>query len=89
MELGLVSYLGFPIFLPNQAQCGTIRVLDNKRNAYSEDVENLMITLRNLIESNIEKAFMNQILGEENKRISDYLVEIQAFSRQSHHLFIL
>ena len=79
VELGLVSYLGFPIFLPNQAPFGTICVLDSKRNAYSEDVENLMITFRNLIESNIETVFMNQILGDENKRISDYLDEIQVF----------
>lgn len=79
IEFGLVSYLGFPILLPNQATFGTICVLDNKRNAYSEDIETLMITFRNLIESNLETVFMNQILGDENKRLSEYLGEIQAF----------
>jgi hypothetical protein len=38
-----------------------------------------MTTFRNLIESNLETVFMNQILGEENRRLSDYLDEIQAF----------
>lgn len=79
IKLGMVSYMGFPILLPNQVPFGTICVLDNKSNPYSEHIETLMTTFRNLIESNLETVFMNQILGEENRRLSDYLDEIQAF----------
>lgn len=79
VKLNMISYLGYPILLPNKQPFGTICVLDNKPKTYSETVETLMMAMRNLIEKNLEIVFMNQILGDENKRISDYLNEIQAF----------
>ena len=79
VKLNMISYLGYPILLPNKQPFGTICVLDSKPNAYSETVETLMMAMRNLIEKILEIVFMNQILGDENKRISDYLNEIQAF----------
>lgn len=79
LKLNMISYLGYPILLPNEQPFGTICVLDNKPNAYSDTLEILMMAMRNLIEKNLEIIFMNQILGDENKRISDYLNEIQAF----------
>ena len=35
-KLGMISYLGFPIAWPDGQIFGTICVLDDKRNAYSE-----------------------------------------------------
>lgn len=77
VELGMVSYLGFPIILPNRKHFGTICILDNKENPYSEDVERLMSKFKSLLESNLEIIFMNHILGDNNRRLSDYLHEIQ------------
>jgi len=42
IKLGMISYLGFPILLPDGKPFGTICVLDNKQNQYSENVEKLM-----------------------------------------------
>ncbi len=79
VKLNMISYLGFPIFLPNKKPFGTICVLDNKPNAYSEDTGTLLETIRNLIELNLETIFMNRVLEDENKRLCDYLTEIQIF----------
>lgn len=77
IKLNMISYLGFPIFLPNGKPFGTICILDNKENSYSETVENLLKSFREIIQSELELIYMNQTLGEENKSLSDYIAEIQ------------
>jgi len=78
VKLNMISYLGFPILLPNKKPFGTVCVLDNKRNEFSGTTERLMLKFRNLIESHLEMVYMNKILGDRNKRLTDYLMEIQA-----------
>lgn len=78
VKLNMISYLGFPILLPDKKPFGTICILDNKRNEYSKITENFMLKFRSLIESHLEMIFMNQFLGEKNKRLIDYLMELQA-----------
>jgi hypothetical protein len=78
VKLNMVSYLGFPILLPDGKPFGTICILDNKRNEYSENTEKLMLKFRSMIESHLELIYMNQILGDKNKRVTDYLMELQA-----------
>ena len=78
IKLGMISYLGFPILLPDGKPFGTICVLDNKQNQYSENVEKLMQNFRNLLQSHLESIYMNQVLGDKNKRLTDYLMELQA-----------
>lgn len=79
VKLNMISYLGFPIRLPNNDPFGTICVLDKKENEYSKTIEALIVKLRNMIEFDLEIICMNQALGEENKRLSDFLNELQAF----------
>jgi GAF domain-containing protein len=79
VKLNMISYLGFPILLPNKTPFGTICVLDNKANEYSETTEKLMLKFRYLIESHLEMIFLNQTLGDKNRRLTDYLMELQAF----------
>ena len=78
IKLNMISYLGFPIRLPNKKPFGTICVLDNKPNEYSKTTEKLILKFRSLIESHLEMIYMNQILGDKNKRLTDYLMELQA-----------
>ncbi len=78
IKLNMISYLGFPIVLPDQKPFGTICILDDKENHYSKMIESLILKFRNLIESHLELIYMNQILGDKNKRLTDYLMEIQA-----------
>lgn len=84
VKLDMISYLGFPITLPTGKPFGTICVLDCKRNEYSDVVEQLMSKFRDVIESELGLVFMNQTLGDRNKRLSDYLTELQALRGLVH-----
>ena len=77
IKLNMISYLGFPILQPDGKPFGTICVLDNKENAYSETYEKLIINFREIIQSQLELIYMNTVLGEKNKNLSDYLTEIK------------
>lgn len=48
----------------------------SKENSYSETYENLLKNFRNIVQSELELIYMNKILGEKNKGLSDYLAEI-------------
>ncbi len=78
VALNMVSYLGFPVLLPDGRPFGTIYVLDNKRNAYAKVFEELMLKFKALIEADLELVYMNQVLGDRNRKLSDYLMELQA-----------
>lgn len=78
VKLGMISYLGFPIFLPNGIPFGTICVLDNKENSYSTVLKRFIEKFRDLVQADLEIIYMNQVLGDKNKRLSDYLMELQA-----------
>ena len=79
VKRNMISYSGFPIFSPNGKPFGTICVLDNKRNEYSKVIEQLMLKFKGIMESHLELIYVNQILGDKNKRLTGYLMEIQAF----------
>ena len=78
VKLRMISYLGFPILLPDRKPFGTICVLDNKENVYAEKFEKLILKFRDLIQSDLEIIYMNQVLGDKNRRLTDYLMELQA-----------
>ncbi|MFA7382439.1 MAG: GAF domain-containing protein [Desulfurivibrionaceae bacterium] len=78
IKLDMISYLGFPILLPSKEPFGTICVLDTKPNHYSETTEKLILKFRTILESQLEMIYVNQILGDKNKRLTDYLMELQA-----------
>lgn len=77
VKLDMISYLGFPIIMPDGRPFGTLCVLDTSPNEYSETIEKLMLKFRDLMESHLELIYVNQALGDRNKRPSDYLAEIQ------------
>ena len=77
IKLNMISYLGLPIILPDKKPFGTICVLDNKENVYSLTFEKLMMNFRDIIQSHLELIYMNTVLGEKNKSLSDYLEEIK------------
>lgn len=77
IKLNMISYLGYPILIPNGEPFGTICVLDNKENSYSKVFEQLIENFRNIIESHLGLLYMNQVLGDEKKQLSDYIAEIK------------
>jgi signal transduction histidine kinase/CheY-like chemotaxis protein len=54
IELNMISYLGFPIRWPDGSSFGTICVLDNKENFYSETYVKLLEEFRDLVESHLQ-----------------------------------
>ena len=78
VKLSMISYLGYPILLPDKTPFGTLCVLDNQANKYTETTESLMKQFRNLIESHLSMIYMNQALDETNKELTDYITELQA-----------
>lgn len=78
IKLNMVSYMGYPLTLPDGTPYGTICVLDDHHNAYTETEEKLLGKFRNLVESQLEMLYTNQLLGDKNRKLSDYIAEIQA-----------
>lgn len=62
IPIGLISYLGFPIFYPDKNIFGTLCVLDKKENAYSRDLEEVMFQFKEVIESHLQLLWQRAIL---------------------------
>ncbi len=82
VKLNMVSYLGFPIRYPDKTSFGTICVLDNKENHYSETYERLVESFRDFIEMELELILRNYELTEISEK--DQLTNI--LNRQSFYV---
>lgn len=71
IKLNMISYLGFPILLPNGQVFGTICVLDDNPNSYSSAIEKLMRQLRELVESHLSLIWRNHELQEKVREIEE------------------
>ncbi len=71
IKLGMIAYLGFPIYLPGGDVFGTICVLDKKENAFSKEVEELLMQIKEIIELDIASfiTFENKSLILEEKAL--------------------
>ncbi|MEA5509608.1 sensor domain-containing diguanylate cyclase [Crocosphaera sp. UHCC 0190] len=74
IKLGMVSYLGYPLILPDGGVFGTICVLDSKENHYSQLYEKLILQLKELIETHLALLYKNQEL--ENIANKDWLTQL-------------
>ncbi|MBN2281566.1 MAG: GAF domain-containing protein [Candidatus Marinimicrobia bacterium] len=77
IKLNMISYLGYPIHFPNGEPFGTICILDNKENAFSKSTEDLLQNFREILEDYLQIVYMNNVLGEENNKLTDYIAEIK------------
>jgi len=64
IKLGMISYLGFPILLPDGEVFGTICVLDTKENDYCKSYEKLMLQFKELVETHLSLLFQSHKLEE-------------------------
>jgi formate hydrogenlyase transcriptional activator len=62
IKLGMISYLGFPIAWPDGHIFGTICVLDNKRNEYSEPYRKLLLQFREVLQADLR--WLTELGGE-------------------------
>src|SRR5260370_33272510 len=58
----MISYLGFPIAWPDGHIFGTICVLDNKRNEYSEPYRKLLLQFREVLQADLR--WLTELGGE-------------------------
>ena len=85
VKLNMISYLGFPIRLPDKKPFGTICVLDNKENKYSELFINLISNFRDAIEKDIELIYKTHLLHDKNLRLNKSLSEKEILLKEIHH----
>lgn len=81
MEYNMKCYLGFPIKLPDGGYFGTICVLDNKQNDFSQDMKDCMEKMRNLIETNlllIYSSITDQLTGLYNRTYFNKKIETES-----------
>jgi GAF domain-containing protein len=78
IKLGMISYLGYPILLPDGEVFGTICVLDQQENHYSARYEQLLMQFKELIESHLALLASNEALERLNQELSERLTEIRA-----------
>src|SRR3984893_8060894 len=62
IKLGMISYLGFPIAWPDGHIFGTICILDNKRNEYSEPYRKLLLQFREVLQADLR--WLTELGGE-------------------------
>lgn len=77
IKLGMISYLGYPILLPDGDVFGTLCVLDQKENHYSERYEQLMRQFKDLIESHLALMVSNRALQQANQTLQAQMTEIK------------
>jgi len=78
VALGMISYLGMPIFLPDGSPFGTICVLDKKENAYSDLYIQLLTQFKDVAESHLGLSVLNERLGTRNRELRAALAEVKA-----------
>ena len=54
LQVGMVSYLGFPVRAPDGRIFGTICVLDDKANRYSDQYQQLLLLCRDVLEADLQ-----------------------------------
>ena len=70
IELGMISYMGLPLMMPGGEVFGTICVLNNKEDHYSELHEKILSEFKGLIESHL-------VLLDQTAQLNSQLEEIK------------
>jgi PAS domain S-box-containing protein len=73
IQHGLVSYLGYPLFLPSGEIFGTLCIHNDQETAFSQQIDNLMHQFKKVIESHFALSEQTKQLkeSEETLRLSE------------------
>jgi PAS domain S-box-containing protein len=72
IQVGMVSYLGFPVCWPDGRIFGTICVLDDKTNRYSDSYQELLAHCRDVLQGDLQTlARLGSELEEQRARLSE------------------
>jgi PAS domain S-box-containing protein len=75
IQVGMVSYLGFPVLWPDGRMFGTICVLDDKTNRYSDLYQELLTHCRDVLQGDLDTLVR---LGDELEEQRSHLSELFA-----------
>jgi diguanylate cyclase (GGDEF)-like protein len=70
IELGMISYLGYPIKWPNEKPFGTICTLDDQERGYDEETMELLEHFRDLVETQLALLYDNRRVNQKSEKLS-------------------
>ena len=77
IQVGMVSYLGFPGFWPDGRMFGTICVLDDKANRYSDLYQEILLHCRDVLQGDLQTlARLGSELEEQKARLSELFARV-------------
>ena len=77
--VGMVSYLGFPVLWPDGRMFGTICVLDDKTNRYSDLYQEVLSICRDVLQGDLQME--TKRLQDEQRRYHDIQLELAHANR--------
>jgi len=75
IKLDMISYLGFPLSWPSGQVFGTICVLDNKENHYSEKFVSFLGQCSSLVNTHLHQTLSHHELFEMNQALHDFSMQ--------------
>jgi PAS domain S-box-containing protein len=77
IRVGMVSYLGFPVLWPDGRMFGTICVLDDKANHYSDLYQQLLLHCRDVLQEDLQTlARLGNELEEQRAHLSELFARV-------------
>jgi PAS domain S-box-containing protein len=77
IQVGMVSYLGFPVLWPDGRMFGTICVLDDKANLYSDLYQEVLLHCRDVLQADLQTlARLGNELEEQGARLSELFARV-------------
>src|SRR5918994_1334220 len=77
IQVGMVSYLGFPVVWPDGQMFGTICVLDDKANRYSDLYQEVLLHCRDVLQADLQTlARLGNELEEQGVRLSELFARV-------------
>jgi PAS domain S-box-containing protein len=77
IRVGMVSYLGFPVLWPDGRMFGTICVLDDKANRYSDVYQELLSHCRDVLQGDLQTlARLGNELEEQRAHLSELFARV-------------
>ncbi len=64
LKFGMIVYLGFPILYPNGDAFGTVCILDNKENRFSDIIEEFLDKFKEIMELDIAAHYSYKITSD-------------------------
>jgi PAS domain S-box-containing protein len=101
IKLGMISYMGFPVSWPDGQVFGTICVLDNKNNEYSELYRRFLLQCRDVLQADLralaklgaelatQKAHLNELFARAPEAIVlvDHLDRVVRVNPEFENIF--